>query len=76
MSSDFDPRTPLAAERAYRIMILSALGTVLASKAIAAASDDAALAIAESLAGVNAVELWDGLRFIEHLKPIREQLSA
>lgn len=76
MPSDCDPRTPSAAVPAYRIMILSNAGTVLANEAISAACDDAALSIAESLAGPHAVELWDGLRFIEHLKPVREQLSA
>jgi hypothetical protein len=55
--------------RAYRVLHLAADGRVLATVPIPAESDLEALTMAETLKGECAVELWDGLRFIEHFAP-------
>lgn len=55
--------------RAYRVLHLAADGRVLASVPLTAESDLEALTMAETLKGKCAVELWDGLRFIEHFAP-------
>jgi hypothetical protein len=57
-----DPSPP----RAYRVLHLSADGNVLMALPITAESDLEALTTAETLKRECAVELWDGLRFIEH----------
>ncbi|GJE43427.1 hypothetical protein [Methylobacterium soli] len=52
----------------YRALILSQEGLVLRTERVPADDDPAALAIAETLDGAHAVELWDGLRFIERFE--------
>ena len=54
--------------RAYRVLHLAADGRVLATTPVPAESDLEALALAETLKGKCALELWDGLRFIEHFE--------
>jgi len=56
--------------RAYRVLHLAADGRVLMALPIPAESDLEALTMAETLKGECAVELWDGLRFIEHFAPM------
>ncbi|GEP11240.1 hypothetical protein MGN01_30850 [Methylobacterium gnaphalii] len=44
-------------------------GHVLDTIKLNASDDAAALSLARVLAEKHAVELWDGLRFIQHIKP-------
>lgn len=55
--------------RAYRAMTLTGDGRVAANVLLCAGSDLEALTAAKVLAGEFAVELWDGLRFIERFEP-------
>lgn len=54
---------------AYRVLVLSPSGRVLLSEPIAAASDTEAAAMVRRRSGTAPVELWDGVRFIEHFPP-------
>ena len=49
----------------YRALILTHEGLVLRTERVPADDDHAALTLAETLSREHAVELWDGLRFIE-----------
>ncbi|GLS45572.1 hypothetical protein GCM10007884_35630 [Methylobacterium brachythecii] len=53
----------------YRLTALTAGGLVLDTIKLNAADDAAALSLARVMAEKHAVELWDGLRFIEHIEP-------
>ncbi|GJE46830.1 hypothetical protein [Methylobacterium soli] len=53
----------------YRAFILDADQTVLRIEHLPAQDDDAALELARKLLDGRPIELWDGLRFIEHLDP-------
>ena len=52
----------------YRAFILDAAGQVLCTAALVAQDDDEAASLAGALVEGCAVELWDGLRFIEHFE--------
>ncbi|KAB1075089.1 hypothetical protein [Methylobacterium planeticum] len=54
----------------YRALILTAEGLVLRTERVPAEDDHAALALGERLSGEHAVELWDGLRFIERFDAV------
>lgn len=54
---------------AYRVLVLSKEGTVLDVKRITVDSDDEAIQHARRLVDGHALELWDGLRFIEQFPP-------
>ncbi|GEP08038.1 hypothetical protein [Methylobacterium oxalidis] len=54
----------------YRAFILDADGKVLRSDPLPARDDEAALRLAGALVDGHSVELWDGMRFIEHLDPL------
>jgi hypothetical protein len=41
-------------------------GNVIRTERLLAATDDEALALASTMTNGHAVELWDGLRFLEH----------
>ncbi|GJD59627.1 hypothetical protein [Methylobacterium dankookense] len=61
------PKPPhLHDQSRYRAFLLDADGNVVRTEYLAAETDDAALALAEPMANGHAVEVWDGLRFIEH----------
>ncbi|UYW24790.1 hypothetical protein OKC48_16065 [Methylorubrum extorquens] len=60
-----DPTQPTA----YRALVLSSEGRILASRPLSACSDDEALSVAMAMAMDDAVELWDGLRFMAHFGP-------
>ena len=62
---DLSPKTAR-----YRALILDQSGRVLAMTAISAANDDIAVEVAQSMVDGHAVELWDGVRFIEHFPPV------
>jgi hypothetical protein len=53
----------------YRAILLDAKGNVVGIERLTVGSDDEALARAEAMAAGYAVELWDGLRFLEHFDP-------
>ena len=57
---------------AYRVLVLSASGHILLSEAISAENDGEALAQARQRSGASSVELWDGVRFMEHFPPLLE----
>lgn len=52
----------------YRVLMLAQDGSVVTAMPIPADSDLEALTLAETLRAEFAVELWDGLRFIEHFE--------
>lgn len=53
----------------YQALILTSDGRIAGTKRLASRNDDEALHAAEGIASDHAVDLWDGLRFIEHFKP-------
>ncbi|MCJ2046815.1 hypothetical protein MKK58_20070 [Methylobacterium sp. J-078] len=55
---------------AYRVILLRKDGAVIGAVPLSARDDDFAIAQAKSLVDGHAVELWDGLRFIEHFDPV------
>lgn len=55
----------------YRVMILDPEGAVLSTRPISARTDDEAVLLTCTLVDGHAVELWDGLRFIEHFDRLR-----
>ncbi len=60
---------------AYRVLVLSASGRILVSEPISAASDGEAMAQARQRSGAASVELWDGVRFMEHFPPRTEAVT-
>lgn len=54
---------------AYRAITLCPDGNVLATHPLSAGSDEEAAQLASALVEDRAIELWDGLRFIEHFEP-------
>lgn len=60
---------------AYRVLILSASGHVLLSEPLSAADDSEAMALARQRSGTATVELWDGVRFMEHFPPQAERAT-
>lgn len=55
---------------AYRLILLAKNGTVSASVPVAVEDDAQGRDRARSMVNGNAVELWDGLRFIEHFPSV------
>lgn len=49
----------------YRLLVLAQDGVVLRTETLVAGSDEEATELAHRLSAESAVELWDGLRFIE-----------
>ncbi|GEP11096.1 hypothetical protein [Methylobacterium gnaphalii] len=60
---------PTVRSSTYRVLVLKPDGTVVDTRALFAADDDEAMALAKSMVRGHAVELWDDLRFIEHFPP-------
>ena len=54
-------------------MILSPEGLVIDLRALKATGDDEAISLAKAMVDGHAVELWEGLRFIEHIDPAQPQ---
>ncbi|GEM_PF-2763042 len=50
----------------YRAFLLDADGNVVRTEHLFAETDEAALTLASELIDGHAVEVWDGLRFLEH----------
>jgi hypothetical protein len=50
----------------YRVQFIDLEGNVVRTERLEAATDDEALALASAMTDGYAVELWDGLRFVEH----------
>lgn len=53
----------------YRLMFVGAFGEVINVERLNATSDEVAQTVAEQSASTHAVELWQGLRFIERFQP-------
>lgn len=60
-----EPRVP-----AYRAIIIAKSGTVVNVLRLHAEDDKQACEHAKAMVDGDAVELWDGLRFIEHFPPV------
>src|SRR4051794_33953742 len=58
-----------ADQRHYRAFVLDADGNVLRIEHLAVPNDDAAISLAGAMVEGRVIELWDGLRFIEHFEP-------
>lgn len=68
MSSDKIPLNPVATKpdgHRYRVHFLNPSGMVLRIKPIEASSDELAIERAKQLMDGRALDLWDGLRFVE-----------
>jgi hypothetical protein len=50
----------------YRVQFIDLEGNVARTERLQATTDDEALALACTMTDGYAVELWDGLRFVEH----------
>jgi hypothetical protein len=57
----------------YRALLLSPDGPVIDIQTLIAADDEEAVQLAKSIVDGHAVDLWDGLRFIEHFDPVGSQ---
>lgn len=55
---------------AYRVFLLAKTGAVIGMVPIAVQDDSEAVERAVAMVDGHAVELWDGLRFIEHFPPV------
>ena len=53
---------------AYRAMVIADSRAFIGAIRLAAESDKQAIELAKNLAGRHSIELWDGLRFIEHFR--------
>ncbi|WP_336485676.1 hypothetical protein [Methylobacterium nigriterrae] len=58
-----------ANQRHYRAFVLDADGNVLRIEHLTVQNDDAAISLAGAMVEGRVIELWDGLRFIEHFEP-------
>ena len=58
--------------RRYRAFVVCPDGYVLNTLTFSAFGDDSASAIAEGMVDGHAIELWDGVRFIERFDPVRD----
>ncbi|WP_156652667.1 hypothetical protein [Methylobacterium sp. Leaf86] len=65
------PSDPLGGRRApaYRVIILAKNGDIVSAARISV-EDDRAIEAARAMVDGHAVELWDGIRFIEHFPSI------
>lgn len=54
----------------YRVIMLDGSGAVFSMMRLSAADDEQAIARAKTMFDGHAVELWDGLRFIDHFAPV------
>lgn len=55
---------------AYRVFLLAKTGNVIGTIPISVEDDSEAVERAKAMVDGHAVELWDGLRFIEHFPPV------
>ncbi len=54
---------------AYRVLLLQRDGAVVEIQVVIAGDDSEAIALAKAMVDGHAVELWDGVRFIDHFPP-------
>lgn len=54
---------------AYRAMVIASDDRVVFQVPLPVRTDEAAKVVAQSMADVRTVEVWDGLRFIERFDP-------
>ncbi|WP_336486363.1 hypothetical protein [Methylobacterium nigriterrae] len=57
------------AEPRYRVIVLSTCNEVIRTERLSASSDDEALSLIRPMVDGHALELWDGVRFIERFNP-------
>jgi hypothetical protein len=60
----------------YLVMVLAGDDTVARTERVSARDDEEALSRAVQLAGGRAVDVWDGLRFVEHVRSTWAQSAA
>ncbi|MHC2088893.1 hypothetical protein [Methylobacterium sp. CM6244] len=60
-----EPKPPI-----YRAIMVAPSGTVVNAARLVAENDDEARERAKAMVDGDAVELWDGVRFIEHFPPV------
>lgn len=74
-----EPVSPIVGDRTalgYLVMVLASDNTVARTERVSARDDEEALSCAVRLADGRAVDVWDGLRFVEHVKSIWAQSAA
>lgn len=54
----------------YRLIVSAKTGDIINTMRIEAKDDEQAIELARAIFDGHAVELWDGLRFIEHFPPV------
>lgn len=54
----------------YRVILLAKDGAVVSAARISVDDDESAIEAAQAMVDGHAVELWDGLRFIEHFPAV------
>ncbi|KQO69386.1 hypothetical protein ASF22_01895 [Methylobacterium sp. Leaf87] len=62
--------TALRSAPRYRAFLLDMNGRILRERRIDALCDEDAISVAATMMDGRAIDLWDGLRFIEHFPPI------
>ncbi|GJD93132.1 hypothetical protein OCOJLMKI_0322 [Methylobacterium iners] len=62
---------PTSSARRYRALVLYENGRILKTVEFSAWGEGAALAIAKGMVNEHAIELWDGLRFLDRFEPPR-----
>lgn len=66
------PPDPKGRPPSYRAFVLTPDGRIACTQVLACESDAEALHAAAAVAETHGVDLWDGLRFIEHFEPRSE----
>lgn len=54
----------------YRVLMLTFEGAIVDNLPLSARNDDEAIGIAKSMVDGHAIELWDGVRFIDHFPSV------
>lgn len=60
----------------YRAMTLDACGRILSVERLSAPGDREAMDLARAMVDGHAVDLWDGLRFIECFEPVDRSIPG
>lgn len=62
------PETPVRSSM-YRALFLLPDGEVIATRRLSAADDREAITLVKAMVDYHAVELWNGLRYVEYFVP-------
>ena len=60
----------------YLVMVLAAEDTAVRTERVSARDDEEAVSRAVRIAGGRAIDVWDGVRFVEHVRSAWSQSSA